>query len=87
MLAIPPPPLIKVAHNTRSYSKLGGKTSNGGRRKVSIISYGPVNTSDLKQEGSFFRGSVSTILQLVGASLLAVAKCIYYMYQLYERQL
>ena len=59
----------------------------GGGREVSIISYGPVTTSDLKQEGSFFRGSVSTILQLVGASLLAVAKCIYIMYQLYERQL
>ena len=30
MLVIPPPPLIKVASNTRSYSKLGGTTLNGG---------------------------------------------------------
>ena len=26
---IPPPPLIKVASNTRPYSKLGGTTLNG----------------------------------------------------------
>ena len=37
----------------------------GGRRKVSIISHRPMNRSDLKQERSFFRGSVSTFLQLV----------------------
>ena len=37
----------------------------GGRREVSIISYRPVTRSDLKQERSFFRGSVSTFLQLV----------------------
>ena len=29
MLVIPPPPLIKVASNTRPYSKLGGTTLNG----------------------------------------------------------
>ena len=39
----------------------------GGRREVSIISYRPVTRSDLKQERSFFRGSVSTFLQLVVA--------------------
>ena len=37
----------------------------GGRREVSIISHRPVTRSDLKQERSFFRGSVSTFLQLV----------------------
>ena len=39
----------------------------GGRREVSIISYRPVTRSDLKQERSFSRGSVSTFLQLVVA--------------------
>ena len=42
----------------------------GGRREVSIISYRPVTRSDLKQERSFFRGSVSTFLQLVVAESL-----------------
>ena len=37
----------------------------GGRRKVSIISHRPVTRSDLKKERSFFRGNVSTVLQLV----------------------
>ena len=41
----------------------------GGRREVSIISHRPVTRSDLKQERSFFRGSVSTFLQLVVAWL------------------
>ena len=36
----------------------------GGRREVSIIFYRPVTRSDLKQERSFFRGSVSSFLQL-----------------------
>ena len=35
---------------------------------LSIISHRPVTRSDLKQERSFFRGSVSTFLQLVVAS-------------------
>ena len=39
----------------------------GGRREVSIISHRPVTRSDLKQERLFFRGSVSTFLQLVVA--------------------
>ena len=37
----------------------------GGMREVSIISHRPVTRSDLKQERSFFRGSVSSFLQLV----------------------
>ena len=39
----------------------------GGRRELSIIFYRPVTKSDLKQERSFFRGSVSSFLQLVVA--------------------
>ena len=39
----------------------------GGRREVSILSHRPVTRSNLKQERSFFRGSVSTFLQLVVA--------------------
>ena len=39
----------------------------GGRREVSIIFYRPVTRSDLKRERSFFRGSVSSFLQLVEA--------------------
>ena len=39
----------------------------GGGREVSIISHRSVPMSDLKQERSFFRGSVSTFLQLVVA--------------------
>ena len=37
----------------------------GKRREVSIIFYRPVTRNDLKQERSFFCGSVSTFLQLV----------------------
>ena len=39
----------------------------GGRREVSILSHRPVTWNNLKQERSFFRGSVSTFLQLVVA--------------------
>ena len=38
-----------------------------GRREVSIISHRPVTSSDLKQERSFCRRSVSTFFQLVVA--------------------
>ena len=55
----------------------------GGRREVSIIFYRPVTRSDLKQERSFFRGSVSSFLQLVVAVFPAVNK---YSYQ-YEHPL
>ena len=41
-----------------------------GRREVSIISHRPVIRSDLKQERSFFLGSVLTFLQLVVAFLV-----------------
>ena len=42
----------------------------GGRKEVSIISHRPVTRRDLQQERSFFRGSVSTFLQLVVAFLV-----------------
>ena len=41
----------------------------GGRREVSILSHRPVTRSNLKQERSFFRRSVSTFLQMVVAML------------------
>ena len=42
----------------------------GGRREVSVISHRPVTSSDLKRERLFFRGSVSTFLQLVVPTFL-----------------
>ena len=65
VLVTPPPPLFKVASNTRPCSKLGGTTLNGGRRGVTILSHRPVTRSDLKQDRLFFCESVSTFLQLV----------------------
>ena len=62
-----PPPLFKVASNTRPCSKLAGTTLNGRRRGVSILSHRPVTSSDLKQDRLFFRESVSKFLQLVEA--------------------
>ena len=67
VLVTPPPPLFKVACNTRPCSKLGGTTLKGGRGKVSMLSHRPVTTSDLKQDRLFFRERVSTFLQLVVA--------------------
>ena len=64
---IPPPPLINAASNTTPCSKVGGTTLNGreegGQYYFSQTSC--VTRSDLKQERSVFRGSVSTFLQLV----------------------
>ena len=68
VLLTPPPPLFKVASNTRPCSKLGGTTLNGGRREVSILSHRPVTSSDLKLDRLFFRESVSTFLRLVVAN-------------------
>ena len=65
VLVTPPPPLFKVASNTRPCSKLGGTTLNGGSGEVSILSHRPVTSSALKQDRLFFRESVSTFLQLV----------------------
>ena len=48
----------------------------GGRRRVSVISHRPVTSRDLKQKRSFFRGNVSTFLQLVvGSSFGAISFC------------
>ena len=54
VLVTPPPPLFKVASNTRPCSKLGGTTLNGGRRGVSILSHRLVTSSDLKQDRLLF---------------------------------
>ena len=67
VLVIPPPPLIKVASNTRPCSKLEGTTLNGGKEEVSIISHRPVTNSGWKVERPVLRRSVSTCLQLVVA--------------------
>ena len=48
----------------------------GGRKEVSIISHRTPTRSDLKQERSFFRGSVSTVLQLVVARLFEAGQCV-----------
>ena len=50
VLVTPPPPLFKVASNTRPWSKLGGTTLNGRRREVSVLSHRPVTNIDLKQD-------------------------------------
>ena len=44
----PPPPLIKVARNTRPCSKLSGTTLNGGEGEEIIVSHRGVTSSDLK---------------------------------------
>ena len=62
VLVIRPLPPIKVASNAQNLEE---KLWMGGRREVSIMFFRPVTRSDLKQERSFFRGSVSTFLQLV----------------------
>ena len=55
VLVIPPPPLFKVAGNTRPCSKHGGTTLNGGGEgRLSILSHRPVTSSDLKQDRLFF---------------------------------
>ena len=48
VLVIPPPPLIKVASNTKPCSKLRGTTLNGWKEEVSITSHKRVTSSGLK---------------------------------------
>ena len=61
-LRSPPPPLVQDhAQNLEEQLWMGG------RREVSVISHRPVTSSDLKLERLFFRGSISTFLQLVVA--------------------
>ena len=47
-----------------------------GRREVSIISQRPATSSDLKQDRSVFRGSISTFVQLVAAMYRVTLKSI-----------
>ena len=70
VLVTSPPPLFKVASNTRPCSKLGGTTLSGGRGEVSILSHRPVTSSDLKQDRLSFCESVSTFLQLIVAHFI-----------------
>ena len=58
--------LLAIQDHTQNLEK---QLWMGGRREVSIIFYRPVTRSDLKQERSFFRGSVSSFLQLVVADV------------------
>ena len=51
----------------------------GGRRKVSIIFYRPLTRSDLKQERSFFRGSVPSFL-IVEVDIATLLVCSIYLY-------
>ena len=65
---IPPPVLIKVASNTRPWSKHGETAVYGGRREVSIISPRPVTSSDLKQESGvsqYFNWSSESFIPLL----------------------
>ena len=62
MLVTPPPPLIKVASNSRRCSKLGGTTLNG---REEGDQYCILQTCDQKEERSFFRRTISLFLQLV----------------------
>ena len=71
----PLPPLSKLLAIQDHTQNLEEQLWMGGRREVSIISHRPVTRSDLKQERSFFRGSVSTFLQVVVASACRMASC------------
>ena len=74
VFVIPPPPLIKVASNTRPCSKLGGTTLNGWEEGGQYYISQTCDQEHLKQERSFFRGSVSTFLQLVVALMWSYDK-------------
>ena len=65
VLVIPLHPLSKLLAIQDHTQNLEEQLWMGGRREVSVIFYRPVTRSDLKQERSFFRGSVSSYLQLV----------------------
>ena len=75
VLVLPPPPLIKVASNSRRTMLKIWRNNfewEGGGRSALIISHRPVTSSGFKQERSFSGGSVSTFLQLVVAVLTHV---------------
>ena len=70
MLVFPPPPLIKVASNTRPYSKLGGTTLNGREEGGQYYISQTCDQERFEARKVIFRGSVSTFLQLVVAFLV-----------------
>ena len=63
-------PLAKLLTTQDHAQNLEEQLWMGGRRKVSVISHRHVTSSDLKHERCFFRGSVSTCLQLVVPTFL-----------------
>ena len=67
VLVIPPPPLIKVASNTRPYSKLGRTTLNGREEGGQYYILQTCDQERFEARKVAFRGSVSTFLQLVVA--------------------
>ena len=67
VLVIPPPPLIKVASNTRPYSKLGGTTLNGREEGGQYYISQTCDKERFEARKSLFLGTVSTFLQLVVA--------------------
>ena len=71
VLVTPLHPLSKLLAIQDHTPNLEEQLWMGGRREVSIISHRPVTRSNLKQERLFFRGSVSTFLQLAVALLTA----------------
>ena len=68
MLVIPPAPLIKVASNTRPYSKLGGTTLNGREEGGQYYILQTCDQERFEARKVVFRGSVSSFLQLVVGS-------------------
>jgi len=73
VLVIPLHPLSKLLEIQDHAQNLEEQFRMGGRREVGIVSHRSVTSSDLKQERSFFRLSVSTFLQLVVAPPLISA--------------
>ena len=67
VLVIPPPPLIKVASNTRPGSKLGGTTLNGREKGGQYYISQTCDQEGFEARKVVFCGSVSTFLQLVAA--------------------
>ena len=64
----PPPPLIKVASNTRPCSKLGGITLNGREKGGQYYTSQTCDQERFEARKVSFSWSVSTFLQLVVAS-------------------
>ena len=72
-LSSPLHPLSKLLAIQDHTQNLEEQLWMGGRREVSIIFNRPVTRSGLKQERSFFRGSVSSLLRLVVVLFLCLA--------------